>query len=241
MKVFNLNVNDFGGTDIHLEEYKKLYGPRWCMKKWDDIDKSKERKGIADCVHRYFPDVVILQEYDFNSKEAFVFKKEMVERGYVLNAENTKYNRPSMTVFFIKNDIEYSYVKVGHTLNGRAYAIKIEDTIIYGTHVPPKYDSQFWREIYSFVENISSEKYILIGDFNTINYKNQNEVNNILKNAQDVWKEKGNNKPISVMGDYVIASKNIEMDDIEIHSFDEKLSDHPIILLNISMVKNDKS
>ena len=28
MKIFNLNVNDFGGADKHLEEYKQ----KWCIK-----------------------------------------------------------------------------------------------------------------------------------------------------------------------------------------------------------------
>lgn len=80
---------------------------------------------------------------------------------------------------------------------------------------------------------MSSNKYILIGDFNTINYKNLQDLDYILENAIDVWEEKGNSTPISIMGDYVIVSKNIEIDNIDIQSFDEKKSDHPVIYITI--------
>ena len=138
-----------------------------------------------------------------------------------------------MTVFFIKQHIDYSYVNVGHKLNGRAFAIKVNDLTIYGTHIPPKYNGDFWNELHSFIKRISLEKYVLIGDFNTINYKNKEQLNVVLENTQDVWKEKGNGSPISIMGDYVIASKEINMDNVEIDSFDKKLSDHPIIQIDI--------
>lgn len=233
MKIFNLNVNDFGGTDKHLEEYKQLYGSRWYTKKWDDIDKTNEIKGIIECIERHTPDIIILEEYDINSKEAQSFETEMKAMGYVLEAEITPYKRPSMTVFFIKTNLKHSYVKVGHTKNGRAYAIKVKDVIFYGTHIPPKFDKEFWSELHSFINDISSNKYILIGDFNTINYKNLQELDIILENAIDVWKAKGNSAPISIMGDYVIVSKNIDIDNIEIQSFDEKKSDHPVINITI--------
>ena len=232
MKILNLNVNDFGGTDKHLEEYKQLYGSRG-MKKWDDIDKTNEIKGIIECIEGHTPDIVILEEYDIKSKEAQSFEIEMKDRGYVLKCESTTYKRPSMTVFFIKTNINYSYVKVGHTKNGRAYAIKVKDVIIYGTHIPPKFNKDFWSELHSFIKDISSNKYILIGDFNTINYKNLQELNKIFENAIDVWEAKGHSAPISIMGDYAIVSKNIEIDSIEIQSFDEKKSDHPVIYFTI--------
>lgn len=232
MKIFNLNVNDFGGADKHLEEYKQ----KWCMKKWDYIDKTIEINGIIECIEGFTPDIVIFEEYDINSKEAQSFETKMKEMGYVLKSESTTYKRPSMTVFFIKTNLEHSYVRVGHTKNGRAYAIKVKDVIIYGTHVPPKFDESFWSELHSFINDISSNKYILIGDFNTINHKNLNELDKICKNAIDVWKAKKNSKPISIIGDHVIVSNNIEIDNIEIQSFDEKKSDHPEIYITIEDV-----
>ena len=149
MKIFNLNVNDFGGADKHLEEYKQIYGSRWCIKKWDYIDKTIEIKGIIECIEGFTPDIVIFEEYDINSIEAQSFEMKMKEKGYELKSESTTYKRPSMTVFFIKTSLEHSYVSVGHTKNGRAYAIKVKDVIIYGTHVPPKFDEDFWRELHS--------------------------------------------------------------------------------------------
>lgn len=233
MKIFNLNVNDFGGTDNHLEEYKKIYESRY-LKKWDNIDKTFVINGIIECIERFAPDILILEEYDINSKEAQSFARKMKEMGYLLEAESTKYKRPSMTVFFIKADLAHSYIVVGHTKNARAYAIEVNDMIIYGTHIPPKYDEQFWNELHSFINDISSEKYILIGDFNTINCKNRHQLDLILENSIDVWKAKGNSDPISIMGDYVIASTNMEINDMEINSFDDKKSDHPAIFVTIN-------
>lgn len=239
MKIYNLNVNDFGGKNNHLEEYKELYGARWCMNKWDkEVDKTDVKEGILNNIDEYMPDLVIFQEFDINSNDATDFKNEMETRGYLLCSEITGFKRPSMTVFFIKNELEYSYINTGHHLNGRAYAVKVKDTIIYGTHVPPKYNGEYWDELESFIENLNEEKYILIGDFNTINYKNNLRLINMLKNKNvyDVWEEKGNSEPISIMGDYVIASNMIRVDDVDISSYDTDFSDHPIVKFELKCV-----
>ena len=235
MKVLNLNVNDFGGADRHIEEYKKKYGGRY-LSLWDKINKTKEIEGIEACVDKYLPDIVIFQEYDINSKEAFEFTEDMKRKGYVLKAEKQEYKRPSMTVFFIRDNMidQVEYINVGHSRNGRAYAIRIKDIVIYGTHIPPKYDADFWSELHSFIRRISSEKYLLVGDFNTINYKNRNEFIALLNNAVDIWKEKGNENSISMIGDYVLSSPNMDINGINITSFDEGFSDHPGVYVNVT-------
>lgn len=225
MKILNINVNDFGGIDHHLEAYKKLY--RSGLNEWDKIDKTKEINQILDCIDRCTPDIIIMEEYDINSKEAQSFEMKMYKRGYLLESESPEYKRPSMTIFYIKKDIRHSKIFVDHTKNGRAYAIMVEDIIIYGTHIPPKYDEQFWDELHTFVKKHLSNKYLLIGDFNTINYKNKQEFKKLLDNSIDIWKEKGNPEPISIIGDYAIASKKIDINNIEIFSLDEKYTDHP--------------
>lgn len=78
-----------------------------------------------------------------------------------------------------------------------------------------------------------SEKYLLIGDFNTINPKNMNQVNELLKDATDIWHAKGNDSSISVMGDYAIVSKTINIQNVDIDSFDEGYSDHPVIIVSV--------
>lgn len=234
MKILDININDFGGTFFHLEEYKKIYRNGY-LKRWDDLDKSQEINGILDCIESNSPDIVVMQEYDINSKEAKYFENKMESNGYELKSELTRYQRPSMTIFFIKKALDYAYVSVGHTKNGRAYAIKTEDTILYGTHIPPKYDKQFWQELHDFVAKHKSEKFLLIGDFNTINYKNMEELRKLIfiNNAIDVWKEKGNEKPISDIGDFAIISNSIELDKVDIDSFDDGNTDHPVIVVSI--------
>lgn len=233
MKIISININDFGGIDNHREEYKKIYGNRTYLKEWDKLNKLENINGILECIIQHTPDIVILQEYDINSTEAQVFYQEMCAQGYLLKSEMSTMKRPSMTVMYIKESIDFNEIYVEHERNLRAYAIKTEDIIIYGTHIPPKYDKQFWNELHNFIRKNDSEKYILLGDFNTINYKNSKELDILLKNAVDVWKEKGNNKLLSVAGDYVIVSKKINVKNIELDIFDESKTDHPVILVTI--------
>ena len=233
MKILDLNVNDFGGKKYHLEEYKK-YG----LRQWDAIDKTDVIDGILSLIDGFNPDIVIFQEYDINSSDAKLFEKDMLKRGYLLKSEKVRYVRPSMTVFFIKTSIEALYVPTGHELNGRAYAVKIGDVTVYGTHVPPKGKNriiQFWKEMIDFADSIASGKIIFIGDFNTINVYNMMELESFLHktNAIDAWKAKGNTEQISIMGDYVICSPDINLETAKISSCDTAFSDHPVIYLSI--------
>ena len=230
MKILNININDFGGRDNHREEYKKMYEYRY-IKEWDKLDKNDVILKFMNCIDHYKPDIIILQEYDINSIECYDFKLKMEEREYTLESEKTTLKRPSMTVFFIKNNLIHTYVSVEHERNGRAYAINVDNIVIYGTHVPPKYDEEFWNEIKAFIKN---KKCLLVGDFNTVNYKNMNELNILFQEMVDVWKQKGNNEPISIMGDYVIADKSIDLEKLEISRFDDGFSDHPGIVITVA-------
>lgn len=99
MKLLDLNINCFGGTDAHREAFKAAYGPRYYLKAWDERDKSKEVRGILECIKRHSPDLVILQEYDIHSHEARFFERELRANGYTLHSETPESRRPSMTVF----------------------------------------------------------------------------------------------------------------------------------------------
>ena len=50
MTILNININDFGGINHHMEEFKNKYGKRWYISRWDELDKTKEVEGIFYCV-----------------------------------------------------------------------------------------------------------------------------------------------------------------------------------------------
>lgn len=236
MKIISLNINDFGGPCEHLEEYKKRFRGSQGIQKWDSVDKQLNVEGIFSFLNEINPDIIIMQEFDINSSEAKYFNNLMESKeGYILKAEKTAYKRPSLTVFYVKDSLKCTYVSVGHTKNGRAYAIGVGEVMIYGTHIPPKYDKQFWLELHSFAKEYEDKKYVLIGDFNTINRKNMDELQKILNNSIDVWAKKGNNEKISLAGDYAIISKkwDIETVDIKINNDICNYTDHPAIILSL--------
>ena len=77
MTILNININDFGGTNHHIEEFKNKYGKRWYISRWDELDNTKEVEGVFYCIEKYMPDIVIMEEYDINSTEAINFEVKM--------------------------------------------------------------------------------------------------------------------------------------------------------------------
>lgn len=231
----NLNINDFGGTANHREEYKKNFNNKYLVE-WDKLNKSHNVDGIFQYIEglNSKPDIIVLQEFDINSKEATYFKRKMEGLGYKLASENPS-KRPSMSVFFIEERIAYEHIKDIHERNLRAYAVKLcNDLVVYGTHVPPKYDEVFWNELDCFVETYRNHKLVLIGDFNTINKRNKSRLEALLKTGLiDVWLKKGNYDPISVPGDYAFVSETIKTADVEIETSHIGFSDHPVIMLTL--------
>lgn len=234
MKIISLNVNDFGGCMEHLEEYKKRYGYQ-AIRKWDFLDKKENVQGIFEFIEKTTPEIIVLQEFDINSTEAKLFTAKLEKLGYKLKSEFPS-TRPSMTVMFVKN-ISYKEIRTCHIeRNLRAYAIEVEDYIIYGTHVPPKYDNVFWDEIEDLWSVYEKHKLVMIGDMNTINFHNNKRLNQLLLKAIDVWNAKGNVEKISVAGDYALISKNIDIEKVEIEK-DESLysyTDHPAVILKLN-------
>lgn len=181
-------------------------------------------------------EVVVLQEFDINSTEAKEFTKNMKALGYELKSEYPS-KRPSMTVMFVKSDIGFEEIKTCHVERClRAYAIKVEDYIIYGIHVPPKYDKIFWDEIEKLWSTYEDHKLIMIGDLNTINFHNNERLNKLLLNAIDVWNAKENEEQISVAGDYAIISTNIDVKTVEIEKEEVvcNYTDHPAMILTLN-------
>lgn len=216
MKILNININDFGGSENHREDFKNKLGNGKYIQEWDKLDKKETINSFISKIDEYKPDITIIQEYDINSKECReIFEPLMVEKGYILkSAEPT--TRPSMTVFFVKNGLRYKPISTGHLRNGRAYAIQVNDLVIYGTHVPPSgVVESFWKEINNFVQEFKNNKLLLIGDFNTVNFKNNKALDNLLENPihkiHKIWSHEGCNTP----GDYVLANFDINQDEID--------------------------
>lgn len=246
MRVLNYNINFFGGQYEHIEKFKEIYGSTAAYSEWDIIDKSDIVDGILSFVCESNPqfDALIFQEFDLNSQIVTSengFCDRMDKLGYRLLHEETTYIRPSLTVFFIRKDFKISndHVETGHKKNGRAYAVEMGDIILYGTHVPPKGDNkEFWNEMCCFLDKGMkiNKSLLLVGDFNTINGNNLDYMNSMklqYDNLIDVGEiEKMN--PLSVAGDYVLASKNISKS-IKISKVEMKLSDHPAIIVDINL------
>ena len=157
MKILNININDFGGPENHREDFKNKLGNGKYIQEWDKLDKKETINSFISKIDEYKPDIIIIQEYDINSTECqYIFVPLMRKKGYILKSvPPTK--RASMTVFFVKNGLGDKEISTDHLRNGRAYAIQVNDLVIYGTHVPPSgYVESFWKEINNFVQKFKN-------------------------------------------------------------------------------------
>lgn len=218
MKILNININDFGGPENHREDFKNKFGNGKYIQEWDKLDKKETINSFISKIDEYKPDIIIIQEYDINSTECQdIFVPLMRKRGYIPKSVQVKpTTRPSMTVFFVKNGLGDKDISTGHLRNARAYAIQVNDLVIYGTHVPPSgVVESFWKEINNFVQEFKNNKLLLIGDFNTVNFKNNKALDNLLENPihkiHKIWSHEGCNIP----GDYVLANFDINQDGID--------------------------
>ena len=48
MTILNININDFGGTNHHIEEFKNKYGKRWYISKWDAWNQQTDCIGAVE-------------------------------------------------------------------------------------------------------------------------------------------------------------------------------------------------
>lgn len=249
MKIISLNINDFGGIQNHLMNYRKVNGNGkkvidWS--EWKKIDKSDVLNGLIEFVNKQEPTILILQEFEQNnSEESFKFVQKMNEMGYTLVGRIPKF-KVSMTVMFIKTDFPYELIESPHKRYARSCSIKTGEFIIYGTHVPPKYDATYWEELIGFYTRWKEKKVILIGDFNTFkedtnNKKKYNELIN--EGGVDVWMELGNpnetptEKKYGGRLDYVIVSSqsfdNVQSMNIDSEIMRDGISDHAALILEI--------
>lgn len=241
MKILSLNVNDFGGAVEHREEYKKLYGTKEYIKRWDKLDKTSSIAGILSFITGEAPAIVILQEFDLNSREAKGFIKSLDSFGYEIIHEQPS-TRPSMTVIFIKKEAPIKHLSNPHDRSLRACVIEINNYIIYGTHIPPCYDDNFWNELFGFYNKYEDKKIALIGDFNTVNIKNRKRCLKLVCNgAIDAWIQKGNSNETPTIIDggrldcvFMTTSMYGDLNNIQINpSPINNMTDHAALIVDI--------
>lgn len=241
MKILSLNVNDFGGAVEYREEYKKLYGTKGYIKRWDKLDKTSSIVGILGFITGETPTIVILQEFDLNSPEAKGFTKSLDSAGYEIIHELPS-NRPSMTVMFIKKEVHIKHLSNPHDRSLRACVIEINNYIIYGTHIPPCYDDDFWEELFEFYNKYQDRKIALVGDFNTVNLKNRKKCLELICNgAIDAWVQRGNSNETPTINDdgrldrvFMSASMYDDLNNIQIVPETlNNMTDHAALIVDI--------
>ena len=244
MRILSLNVNDFGGTVT-----KKEYTSNGMTKEWYKLDRTNEASKIFKYIEGKDPCIVILQEFELDTSISKTFCNWMETYGYdIVPHEVPKYKRMSITSIFIKKGIVFDAIGSPNKERSlRTSAVRVGETIICGTHIPPKpFDELFWKEIYDFYEKYHSEEVALVGDFNTINYENKVkflELLDIYSNAVDAWSESGHpddTPTICEKGqrlDRAIMSrpmyehlKNIQIDP---DLMDSHITDHAALIIDI--------
>ena len=253
MLIISLNINDFGGVNKHLADYD------WDWNLWKKVNKTSVIFNLKKLIEAKKPSVFIVQEFELNnSDEPMSFINWMKNKGYSVKGIIPRH-RISMTLFFVKfNNV--SKIDVAHSVTGltaRDYAIRIDDYIIYGTHVPlnsksrPTIREDYWEEIIKFYKRHVKEKVLLIGDFNTYDkssdaYKKYQKL--LDQGAYDLWIKLGNpdNTPTEFKYrnrlDYVFISPSVEeyvlSMNIDKNLMDvDKISDHAAILLELKEIK----
>lgn len=245
MKILSLNINNFGGL-----ECKKQYMEQNKLKEWNLINKTNTSTEIFTYIQQEKPDIAIFHEFELNTNISNQFIEYMELIGYcIVPYEKTTLKNPSITLMFAKKELFYKKLDNPHNFKSkkslRASVIKAEDCIIYGVHIPPKYDSDFWEELIDFYKKYKGEKLVIIGDFNVydLGTEQKRKYLKLLElNAKDAWIEKGypNSTKTHNKGrrlDYAIMTPLLYecIDNIRINSYlmDNDKTDHSALIIDI--------
>lgn len=257
--VLSLNINDFGGINHHLMEYKRLNWKGDEVTDWDTWKKCVDKKGTCNAILHYIkklnPSILVLQEFEVNnSVESKQFANQLCNDSYEMISNMPKYKASITAVFaksVIKSKCKFEFLDNPNTLDGRSCAFQVNDIIIYGTHVPPKGDTRiqtFWGEIKTFYKKYADKKMLLIGDFNTINEGNRELYNDLLHvGGCDIWLQKGYEDSRPTCGDkridIAIASPNLLplVTDITIcpSLLYKGITDHAALIVDINAEDSD--
>lgn len=255
MKIISLNVNNFGGRSKNKK--------RDCNNvhyKWEQVVCENQYEKILEFSKAY--DVLIFQEYDYNSVQGKKLSKALKDKGYtpIWMSDFNKYVHPSITIVFTKeksidrNDVIHDSTQY----HLRSALLELENLIILGTHRPcnKDYGDKFWDELIEFYDKIlnsQNKNLVLIGDMN-INIKlwrKSRELYCKLTDKGAIDKGKDEDKlthyedGIPRRIDYAFVSKNLDekctlyttpcrIGNEEILSvIEQDISDHEAIILDI--------
>jgi hypothetical protein len=244
MKILSLNINNFGGLNIK-EKYKNKKNSEWKA-----LDKTKEATEILAYIQLENPVIVILHEFELNTEITESFISSMNEIEYdMVPYESNGFKNPSITIMFIKKELLYTRLVNPHNSkskkNLRASVIKTADCIIYGIHIPPTYNNDFWDEVIDFYKKHQGLKLVIIGDFNVYDLGTEQKkkyLQLLALNAKDSWVEKDNRNSTKthIKGrrlDYAIMSPTLFecLNSIRIDPFlmNNNCTDHAALIIEI--------
>lgn len=245
MKILSLNINNFGGL-----ECKEQYKEKNKLKEWTSLDKTSESTEIFAYIQQEKPVIAILHEFELNTNIANKFIECMELIGYgIIPYEETKLKNPSITLMFVRKELLYKKLDNPHNFKSekslRASVIKAADCIIYGVHIPPTYDSDFWEELIDFYKKHQGQKLVIIGDYNVYDLGTEQKreyLKLLVLNAKDAWMEKGYSNSIKthIKGrrlDYAIMSPSLYecLNNIRIDSYlmNNDKTDHAALIIEI--------
>lgn len=245
IKILSLNVNNFAGLNT-----KESYKNRNKYSEWKALERTSKATEIFAYIQQKNAVIVILHEFELYTEVTDSFTSSMEEIGYdIVPYEAHNYKNPSITIMFKKKELLYKKLENPHNLkskkNLRASVIKTADCIIYGVHVPQKYDSDFWVEIIDFYKKHKKQKLVIIGDLNVYDLGTEQKkkyLKLLALNAKDAWLEKGYNNLTSthIKGkrlDYALVTPELyeSLISIRIDSFlmNNNSTDHASLILEI--------
>ncbi|MBU3200299.1 hypothetical protein LL037_18640 [Clostridium estertheticum] len=245
MKILSLNINNFGGLECK-EQYKKENK----LREWTLLDKTSVSTEIFAYIQQEKPVVTILHEFELNTNTGNEFIKFMELIGYeIIPYEETTLKNPSITIMFVRKELLYNKLDNPHNFKSgkslRASVIKVADCIIYGVHIPPTYDSNFWGELIDFYKKHQGQKLVIVGGYNVydLGTEQKREYLKLLElNAKDAWLEKGysNSTKTHIKGrrlDYTIMSPSLYecLNNIRIDSYlmNNGKTDHAALIIEI--------
>ncbi|MDQ0154124.1 hypothetical protein [Robertmurraya andreesenii] len=245
MKILSLNINNFGGLKSK-EQYKKENK----YSEWGTLDKTSEATEILAYIQQEKPVIVILHEFELNTEITEKFIGCMKEVDYeIVPYEKNNFKNPSITIMFVKKELLYTKLVNPHNSKSnktlRASVIKVADCIVYGVHVPPTYDNNFWEELIDFYKEKQGQKLVIIGDYNVYDLGTEQKkkyLQLLALNAKDAWLEKGypNSTMTHIKGrrlDYAIMSPSLYecLNSIRIDSYllNNDKTDHAALIIEI--------
>lgn len=269
MKIFLLNANNFGGL-YDAKPMKKdfssweEYNAMFRIFQNDSLRITAE-EAIIRAIETENPDVIVFQEFDVNAPAGKNFIKWSSDREYQsiypdMEGEATIFNNASITMMFVKKQLQAVPCASPKIKAWRWCAAKIDTFKFVGVHAP--LENEFLAEMEKYAVNHRNENLIMLGDFNiTTNKERTGEALNRQKWLEAMRSESGYIDAISepyykdgkltypvkdapatffragTTVDQVLVSKTLkEKFDVKVTVFSQKelaLSDHAVIIVEI--------